>query len=124
MFLLQENEGRAFYQSWWQMAAGLLGCQWKLMASQYQTGLKLTEVMLRMPVNQRVNSEEAVETTPKRRDDFRKLEHRATERVRQGLAPPKEIYETPYRGRIDWSRFPEWARPSDPEVFEGCGHEG
>jgi hypothetical protein len=103
------------------MAGGLLSGQWKLAASQYQTGLKLTEIMLRMPVNQEAKS---AETTPERMDDFRKLEHRAAERVRQGLAPPKEIYGTPYRDRIDWSRFPEWAKPSDPDVFEGCGHEG
>lgn len=124
MFRLQEDQGQAFCRNCWQMAAGLLGFQWKVMASQYQTGLKLTEVMLRMPVNQATQSDEAAVTTQEVRDDFRKLEHRAAERVRQGLAPPKEIYETPYRDRIDWSRFPEWARPNDPEVFEGCGHEG
>jgi hypothetical protein len=57
-------------------------------------------------------------------DEFQGLEHQASERVRQGLAPPKEIYDVPYRDRIDWSKFPEWARPTDPEVFQNCGHEG
>jgi len=41
-----------------------------------------------------------------------------------GLAPPPEIYQVPYRNQIDWSKFPEWARPSDPDLFEGCSHEG
>ena len=37
---------------------------------------------------------------------------------------PREVYQAPYRNLIDWSRFPDWARPSDPEMFEGSGHEG
>ena len=124
MIGLQESEGPTFCRSWWQMMAGLLGCQWKLVASQYQTGLRLTEVVLRLPVNQEANSEGRTQAMPEQIKECRKLEGRAAERVKQGFAPPKEIYETPYRDRIDWSRFPEWARPSDPEVFEGCGHEG
>jgi hypothetical protein len=57
-------------------------------------------------------------------DEFKKLEALALERARKGLALPREIYKVPYRDRIDWSRLPEWARPVDPEVFQGCGHEG
>jgi hypothetical protein len=48
----------------------------------------------------------------------------AAERLAAGLAPPPEIYQVPYRNQIDWSQFPEWARPSDPDLYEGCGHEG
>ena len=48
----------------------------------------------------------------------------AAERMGKGLAPPREIYQTPYRNQIDWSKFPDWARPTDPELFEGSGHEG
>jgi hypothetical protein len=48
----------------------------------------------------------------------------AKERLAKGLAPPPEVYQLPYRSQIDWSRFPEWAWPTDPEVFEGCCHEG
>ena len=48
----------------------------------------------------------------------------AEHRMRLGLAPPPEIYRIEYRHRIDWLKFPDWARPVDPQVFEGCGHEG
>jgi hypothetical protein len=48
----------------------------------------------------------------------------AEQRVRQGLAPPPEIYRIENRRRIDWLRFPGWARPVDPQIFEGCCHEG
>jgi hypothetical protein len=48
----------------------------------------------------------------------------AVKRMNKGLAPPREIYQTPHRNQIDWSQFPEWARPSDPELFEGSAHEG
>jgi hypothetical protein len=52
------------------------------------------------------------------------LENRARRRMRQGLAPPRQIYDIRNRDRVDWSTLPEWARPSDPELFEGCAHEG
>ena len=51
-------------------------------------------------------------------------EERARERTRQGLAPPREIYDIRNRNRVDWSTLPEWAMPPDPELFEGCAHEG
>ena len=52
------------------------------------------------------------------------LEERARARTRRGLAPPRELYDVRNRDRVDWSTLPEWARPSDPELFEGCTHEG
>jgi hypothetical protein len=103
--------------------AGILDCQWKLVASQFRTSLQLTEAMLHIPVK-KANSKAGAGAMSEIVDQFRALERRADERVKQGLAPPKEIYETPHRDRIDWSTFPEWARPSDPELFQGCGHEG
>jgi hypothetical protein len=124
MIGLQASEGRIFCQSWWQMVTSLLDCQWKLVASQYQTGLKLTEAVLRMPLSKEESPGEGAEATSQIVDEFRRLERRAAERASQGLSPPREIYETPYRDRIDWSRLPEWARPSDPELYQGCGHEG
>jgi len=48
----------------------------------------------------------------------------ALERTKKGLAPPREVYLAPLRNQIDWAAFPDWARPSDPELFEGCSHEG
>jgi hypothetical protein len=53
-----------------------------------------------------------------------KLIERAKQRMKMGLAPPPEIYRTPYRDRIDWGQFPDWARPCDPEMFSECPHEG
>jgi hypothetical protein len=52
------------------------------------------------------------------------LIRRAEERMRKGLAPPPEIYRIEYRRCIDWSKFPTWAQPVDPQVFDGCCHEG
>ena len=48
----------------------------------------------------------------------------AEQRMSHGFAPPPEIYRIENRRRIDWLRFPDWARPVDPQVFEGCCHEG
>ena len=48
----------------------------------------------------------------------------AGERISHGLAPPPEIYRIEYRRYIDWSEFPTWAQPIDPQVFDGCCHEG
>jgi hypothetical protein len=57
-------------------------------------------------------------------DGGQELIRRAEQRVRQGLAPPPEIYRIEYRRCVDWSNFPGWARPVDPQIFEGCCHEG
>jgi hypothetical protein len=48
---------------------------------------------------------------------------RAVARMKEGLPPPREIYLAPYRNQIDWTKYPDWARPSDPDLFES-GHEG
>lgn len=48
----------------------------------------------------------------------------AEQRMQQGLAPPPEVYRVEYRRHIDWLKFPDWARPADPSLFEGCCHEG
>jgi hypothetical protein len=48
----------------------------------------------------------------------------AQDRMRRGFAPPPEIYRVEYRDRIDWLRFPAWARPVNPQLFDGCCHEG
>jgi hypothetical protein len=120
----QENESRTLCQSWLQMVTSLFGCPWKLYASQYQLGLKLMEGVFSIPAGAHAGSAAWLESAARGGDALRAFEHQAAERMRQGLAPPKEIYEAPYRDQIDWSRFPDWARPSDPELFQGCGHEG
>jgi hypothetical protein len=33
----------------------------------------------------------------------------------------RALYQTPYRERVPWELFPNWARPTDP--VDG-GHEG
>jgi hypothetical protein len=48
----------------------------------------------------------------------------AETRMHRGLAPPPDIYRIEYRRRIDWLQFPDWARPVDPQLFDGCCHEG
>ncbi len=48
----------------------------------------------------------------------------AANRMRQGFPPPAEIYQVQYRSCINWLEFPDWARPVDPEAFDGCCHEG
>ena len=48
----------------------------------------------------------------------------AERQIRQGFAPPPKIYRIEYRQRVDWLRLPDWARPVDPQLFEGCCHEG
>jgi hypothetical protein len=52
------------------------------------------------------------------------LVHSAQERMRRGFSPPAEIYLVQNRAKIDWSRYPDWARPVDPELFGDSCHEG
>jgi hypothetical protein len=107
---------RTVYEHWRNAATTLLAYQWQLFDAQYQAGLKIVQAACGIPGPR-------PEGGPVLADEVRKLEQRAAERVSQGLAPPREIYQAPYRAQIDWGKFPEWARPSDPEMFKG-GHEG
>ena len=100
---------RSVCESWSRAVTSMMWNQWKLLDAQYGAGIDLLGAVAGSPA-----APSALET----------LEQYALERTRRGLAPPREVYNAQNRGRIDWSRFPEWARPSDPEVFEGCAHEG
>jgi hypothetical protein len=51
------------------------------------------------------------------------LGRRALDRLKNGFAPPREIYDVRNRRQVDWTDVPLWAWPIDPEVFE-VGHEG
>lgn len=46
------------------------------------------------------------------------LEHCKNGRFSEEL---RKLYLAPYRDQVDWSPFPNWARPND--ATEGC-HEG
>ncbi len=48
----------------------------------------------------------------------------ASGRVQAGFAPPREVYDVTRRQAIDWLTWPAWARPCDPELFEGTAREG
>jgi len=118
-----ESSIQTVCKHWLNAATTLLAYQWKLFEAQYQTSLKIMEAALGRGAG--ASPECPVpEFGPIPADDVKKLERRAAERVSLGLAPPREIYQAPYRGQIDWGKFPEWARPSDPELFEGSSHEG
>ena len=104
------------YTHWLNAAATLLAYQWKLFEAQYQAGLSIVEAALGAAGRGAGAGPAAAE--------LERLERLAAERVSRGLAPPREAYQAPYRGQIDWGKFPEWARPSDPEMFEGTAHEG
>lgn len=107
-----------FYRHWLDAATNLLAYQWKWFDTQYETGLKIIDAALGVrPPSQPTGRAPMI-------DDVQDLQRRAAERISHGLAPPKEIYQAPFRNRIDWGKLPEWARPSDPELFEGSGHEG
>jgi hypothetical protein len=97
--------------------AGMVCKQYEWLRGQQQLGMKMWCAM--MPATTRRGS------TPARpSENTGKLEATALERLQKGLAPPREICDVQNRGRIDWTRVPEWAQPADPESFEGCGHEG
>jgi len=108
------KEQPTIYQFWSEMIASVLKCQVSLLKAQWQVcvhvaggGLAIVPPVAEKPLS-----------------SVKQLEATAIERIKSGLAPPREIYELPYRNRVDWSALPEWARPCDPELFEECGHEG
>jgi hypothetical protein len=108
------------YQFLSKAVTNMTGNQWRLLATQSQFGIDLWNAMLGVfpPVGSSGEPQGEVVAS-----GSASLESRATERLKRGFAPPREIYDVQNRGRIDWSSLPDWARPVDPEVFEG-GHEG
>jgi hypothetical protein len=110
------------YLDWSCAVKNLLGCQWQLLDAQYQFGMEIMESM--MTTSTKTFSVQQKETPSKGEEKLANLEKLAAERLRKGLPPPREIYELPYRDRINWGAFPGWARPTDPELFEECSHEG
>jgi hypothetical protein len=99
------------------VTTGLLRGQWACVEAGFRTADRLLGAAAEPPAPAGVATRPAAEGL----DD---LMRRGLERVRKGLPPPRELYDVKYREQIDWLRFPEWARPSDPEVYAGCGHEG
>jgi len=112
---------RAFQQYWSRTVASMVWGQWLVL----DTGLQAAQTVLTSATTVPPDSS----AHPRRAAGAAKsgpqgLVDLAVERMGKGLAPPSEVYQTPYRNQIDWSKCPEWARPSDPELFEGSGHEG
>jgi hypothetical protein len=106
---------------WSHMVKNLLGCQWQILDAQYQISMEIMESVMNSPPGLSVEQEEA---RAKGAEKLANLEQLAADRLRKGLPPPREIYELPYRDRINWANYPAWARPTDPELFEDCSHEG
>jgi hypothetical protein len=103
-------------RSWFRMTTGLLWGQWAWLGAGFRTADKLLGAGAEpsLPAGVAGLAAEGVDN----------LVSRALDRVGMGKPPPGELYDVKYRGQIDWLRFPLWARPSDPEAFTGCGHEG
>ncbi len=98
-------------QFWSRAVTSLVWGQWLML----ETGFQAMQTILATaaPV---VGSKPAIGTAG--------LLELAQARMKKGLPPPREVYLAPYRDEIDWTKFPDWARPSDPDMFEGCSHEG
>ena len=103
-------QGHGLCECWSQAVTSVMQNQWMVLDAQYAAGIELLDAVAGRPA--------VTKPTP------HSLEQAALERTRKGLSPPREVYEAQNRGRIDWSLFPEWARPIDPDVYEGTAHEG
>jgi hypothetical protein len=99
---------------------GLLRGQWAWVDAGFRAADQLLGAAAEPPALEGVAAVPAQEG----RRELGALVDYALDRARKGLPPPREVYDVKYREQIDWLRFPAWARPSDPEVFTGCGHEG
>ncbi|HKB39900.1 MAG TPA: hypothetical protein VKD72_25920 [Gemmataceae bacterium] len=116
-------ESRGLYAHWFEVMRSMALGNWRLLNTQYQVGLDLLKA-LRESKEEPETGQAPPPPDSKAEGGLRDLEARALERVRKGFPPPPEVYEAQNRSRIDWSRFPEWAWPTDPELFTGTSHEG
>ena len=125
-------------QGWSHVVTNVLAYPWKFWDVQYQIGMTIVDSVLGMSAGPGIRWEKPSKAKPtstdpasvearlaaKPREVLPSLEQLAAERLRRGLAPPREVYQVPYRDRVNWSDFPAWARPTDPELFQDCSHEG
>ena len=102
------------------VTTGLLRGQWAWVDAGFRTADKLLEAAVEAPAAAGVAARAAAQAPA----GLDALVRCSLERVGMGKPPPRELYDVSYREQIDWLRFPAWARPSDPEAFVGCGHEG
>jgi len=110
---------------WFEAMMGVLRDQWKFLNAHYHISMDLLDALARNPGGAASGpAAEAGGRVPGPPAPAPSLEVMAAERMRCGLAPPREIHDVQNRARIDWSKFPDWARPTDPEVFGECSHEG
>jgi hypothetical protein len=110
---------------WARAMVSMAWTQWTFLSAGFRFAKRMMEPPWAIPADEGPRPPPAVEAAvPSPSGGVENLSRLAQERMAKGLAPPREIYQAPYRSQIDWSRFPEWARPSDPELFEGCSHEG
>jgi len=99
--------------------------QWQWLETQCQCHLNMWDVLWDRPlgvVPPPLRQAEPAAPTPGK--EPASLEDLVRERLQKGLAPPREIYDVKNRDRFDWTQMPDWARWVDPELFEGCPHEG
>jgi hypothetical protein len=121
MFPLMFSNYLRRYQSFSREVAHLM---WKCSVNQIHFGINLMDSLAVGSKAEIVPSdakEKAGAEMDNQPDNLGKL---AMARMKSGYAPPREIYDVRNRGKIDWSTVPEWAKPVDPDVFEGCSHEG
>jgi hypothetical protein len=115
---------RALRHYWSRTVTSMLQGQWQLIDTGFRVANKVLEAASNIPVNEGPPREAAGPAAPGASRTTEELVTVAMKRMKMGFAPAREIYEAPHRDRVDWSQFPDWARPVDPEVFEGCSHEG
>ncbi len=103
-----------------QVTTGLLRGQWAWV----DAGFRTAEGLLGAAAERLTPPGVATRPAAEGPEGLEALVRRALDQVGMGKPPPRELYDVRYREQIDWLRFPLWARPSDPEAFTGCGHEG
>jgi hypothetical protein len=117
-------ESRGLYSHWFQVMRSMALGNWRLLNTQYQVSLDLLKALTESREKEPETGRAPPAMTSKAPGGIAELESLALERVRKGFPPPAEVYQVQNRNRIDWSRFPEWAWPTDPELFTGTAHEG
>jgi hypothetical protein len=128
------EQAQRFEATWTEFCEDVLKKQWETLAVQFEAGLQHMEDASRLASGTidlwwkffetlHLAPIPAATTRVGETPALQALEESALKRAKQGLPPPRQVYDAENRNRIDWSRFPAWVRPSDPELFEG-GHEG
>ena len=112
------------YQWWSGTLANVVRSQWELVDAYYQVGIRVLKAVRGASPVQEPECKAMKEAVMPRTTEGRRSWSTSAWSACGRVWPRRGRFMTSSIGvELDWSLLPDWARPTDPELYEGA-HEG